>query len=423
MRRFASILLVLVACPSPAAYAQQGTPERSSAAPLTLPEALDLLRTRNASLLSGRAHVDATRASEITAGLRPNPVFTSSNEDFNVFNPTRFDIVGAQEFTQNFSQLFERGGKRSARVESARWTTTLTREQLLDTQRQLELNLKTAFVSLVLAKSTLELARQDLDDYQKVIALNEVRLKAGEISPVELDRIRSHEADFEGDVLNARLSVVQARSTIQALLGISNPSTPLDVAGTLDYPVLPLTLDALQRAALENRPDYLAARAGITKASADVSLAAANGATDFVLGAEFKRNNFDNTVGFTFSIPLRVFDRNQGEKERTRLELEASRSNEQAARAQVVADVSQAYETYQLALERARIYSPEYLERARNVRDRTEFSYRQRATTLLDFLDALHTYRSIEMAWRSANAAVLTALHQLSWATSTEILK
>jgi outer membrane protein, heavy metal efflux system len=382
--------------------------------PLTLREALELLRARSPVLASGRAHAEAVRAGEITARLRPNPVLTSANEDFNVFKPSEFDIRGKQEFTDSVLQTIERGHKRRWRVESARWATTLAQEGYRDTGRQLEFAVKASFVTMLLAKSNLQLARDNLSDYQQTVRLNE-------ISPTDFDRIRGEQARFENDLLNAQLVLDQARVQLESLLGFADLPEKFDVQGDLIAPELSVTLEELLQRALVNRPDYLAARDAVSKAEADVRLADANGATDIAVGSEYKRNGMDNTIGFTLQVPLRIFDRNQGEKQRTRKELDASRANELAVRTAVRADVAQAYQAYRVALARAQLYSKDYLERARRVRDRIDFSYRQGASSLLEYLDALRSYRDIELTWRSAHAQVMTSIHLLSFTAGTEL--
>jgi cobalt-zinc-cadmium efflux system outer membrane protein len=184
---------------------------------------------------------------------------------------------------------------------------------------------------------------------------------------------------------------------------------------------LALALPDLVEKALASRPDYLAARDTVSKAQSDVRLADASGTTDVAIGSEYKRNGIDNTIGFTVSFPLRIFDRNQGEKLRTRREFDASRFTESATRTAVLSDVAQAYEAYRSSLARAQLYSRDYLGRARQVRDRVAFSYRNGASSLLDYLDAVRSYREVELAWRSSYAQVMNSVHQLSFVTGTEL--
>ncbi|HJY85624.1 MAG TPA: TolC family protein, partial [Candidatus Acidoferrales bacterium] len=187
--------------------------------PLSLREVLEVFRARSPLLAAARKHTDATAANEVTASLRPNPVFTSANEDFNVFNPSEFDIRRKQEFTDSVLQPIERGHKRRFRVQSARLGTQVAEDIYRDTERQLVLAVKTSFVNLLLAKSNLRLAQDNLRDYKETVRLNEIRLQAGEISPTDMDRIRLEQARFESDALGAQLAVDQARLQLENLLG------------------------------------------------------------------------------------------------------------------------------------------------------------------------------------------------------------
>jgi cobalt-zinc-cadmium efflux system outer membrane protein len=412
MKRSIGILLLGLSC-----QAFAGGPGQ----PLTLQEALALLRAQNPTLASARAHLAAVQASETTAKLRPNPVLSLANEDFNVFNPSKFDIANGQEFTDNVAFLMERGHKRQRRMEDAQLTTLVAGHTYRDNQRQLELLLKTAFVGMLQAKAAFKLAQENLSDYSRTLEANQLRLQSGDISQTEFDRIKVEEARFQTDLLNAELALAQTRMQLATLLAVQEQSS-LDIQGTLDRPALSLDAVKLRAAALATRPDYLAAVEGVRKAQADLALANANGATDVTLAPEYKRNGPDNTLGFTVQFPLRVFDRNQGEKLRTSRELEASRFAESAARQQVISDVDQSFAAFQTALRRADLYSTDYLQRARLVRDRTEFSYRNGATNLLDYLDAVRSYRDVDLAAIAADAQLLLAVHQLSFATATELL-
>jgi cobalt-zinc-cadmium efflux system outer membrane protein len=388
--------------------------------PMTLAQALDYFRANSPALAAARAHYDAVQAGEVTARLRPNPVLSLANEDFNVFDPSRLDVANAQEFTDSVTWTVERGGKRPARMSSARLSTTVANYSFRDIQRQLELQVKNAFVSMLLAKAVVKLAQDNLADFHHTLQANQLRLQAGDISQTDFDRIKLQEASFQTDVLNAEMGLAQSRVQLQTVLGMSN-NPAFDIGGTIVPPTLTLDLDDLNRRALASRPDYLAALTGINKAEADYRLAIANGATDVNLAPEYKRNGPENTLGFTVSFPLRVFDRNQGEKLRTARELTSSRFAERATLLQTLSDVSQAFQAWRAADTRARLYASDYLTRAREVRDRVEFSYRHGNASLLDFLDAVRSYRSTQLDALNAEAQVWLAIDQLSAATATEV--
>jgi outer membrane protein, heavy metal efflux system len=395
------------------AQAPPGTP------PISLQQAIDVARMKNPVLLSAQQHVSATRASEVTAGLRQNPTATFAGQDItlpanNAGNP--------YFYTANVSRLFERGEKRRWRLDSARATTQVTESQYKDQERQVLLSVKTAFTNMLLAKQALSLSEDNLGGYRHTVELSRERLKAGDISETDFERIDLQLAAFESDEENARLNLAQASDQLQLLLGRARPDARFDIAGTLDPPAFNLTIEQVEQQALENRPDYKAAVQSVVLSEANVHVAESMGTTDPTLASEYERSGNDNTFGASVSIPLRIFDRNQGEKQRARYEVEASKFGEIAARNQVYSDVEQAWASYETAIAQARRYNGHYLQEAGHVRDNLEFSYRRGSTTLLDYLGALRDYRQTNLDALNANAQVWLSIHQLSFAAATEIL-
>ena len=388
-------------------------------APLTLQQTLDMARAKNPTLLSGQQHVIATKANEITAGLRQNPNFTISGADVSLpaNNPSSpYTYVG------NVNRLFERGEKRRWRLDIARGTTDVTQSQYKDSERQTVLQVKQAFTNMLAAKNALKIADDNLSSYRRTVDLSRARRNAGDISETDFERIDLQLAEFESDYDNAKLTLTQASDQLQLLLGIEKPNETFDITGTLDPPTLPETLPQIEQQALAARPDYQAAMQSVRVADANVKLADANGTTDPTIGGEYERVGTYNSAGFQVSIPLRIFDRNQGEKERTRYEAQSSRFAEEAARNQVVNDVEQAWAGYQTAIQLAARYNGHYLTEAAHVRDNLEFSYRHGGSTLLDYLDALRDYRQTNLDALNANLQVWLSIHQLSYAAATEIL-
>jgi len=412
---------------APRAQAQAPAPTGSapapvaalSAAPLTLAQVLDIARMKNPSLLSTEQHVEATKAAEITAGLRQNPTFTLSGADITLpaSNP-----ANPYSYAANMSRLFERGQKRRWRLDAARSTTDVTHSQYNDQIRQTVLQIRNSFTNMLIAKHALQIAQDNLDSYNKTVELSQARLNVGDISKTDFERIDLQLAEFESDYDNAKLDLIQASDTLQLLMGIDKPSPMFDITGNVQPPDLSITMDQVEQEALASRPDYLAARQSVTLADANVKLADAEGTTDPTIGGEYERSATYNSAGFQISIPLRIFDRNQGEKERTRFEAQSSRFGEIAARNQVLNDVDQAWAAYDAALTMAKRYNSHYVDEAQRVRDNLEFSYRHGGSTLLDYLDALRDYRQTNLDALTANQQVWLSLHQLSFAAATEIV-
>jgi outer membrane protein, heavy metal efflux system len=389
-------------------------------APITMQQAVDLALANNPAILAAAQHLAAVKATQVTAGLRQNPTLTLYGQGVTLpeINPNGNPYY----YSANVSRLFERGEKRRWRLDIATSTTDVTQSQLRDQQRQLVLNVRQAFTNLLVAKQALAIAQENLDDYRKTISLSQARLDAGDITRTDFERIDLQLAQFESDADTAKLNVQQQSTQLQSLFGVDHPTTTTEVIGTIDPLAIPLTMQDAETKALAARPDYLAAQQSVTLAQANAKFAVAGGTVDPTVGAEYERSGEDNTFGVSVAIPLRFFDRNQGEKLRTRLEVESSRFSLTAARNQVVSDVDQAYLALEIAESQSRRYRERYLDEAGRVRDNLQFSYRNGNSTLLDYLDALRDYRSIHLNSLNADAQVWLAIHQLSYVTATDII-
>jgi outer membrane protein, heavy metal efflux system len=410
-RRFALVvaLLAVASC----LHAQ------TAGAPISLQQAIALAQTKNPSLLSAQQHVIATRASEVTARLRQNPNLTLGGTDVTLAanNPGN-----PYSYSANLSRLFERGQKRRWRLDLAHSTTDVTQSQYQDTERQTILAVKQAFTQMLAAKAGLKIADDNLQGYRKSVDLSKQRLDAGDISRTDYDRIDLQLAEFEADYDSAHLNLEQSAYQLKMLLGMDNTTAGFDITGTLDPPPITLTMADAEQKALAERPDYRAAQQSVRLAEANVRLAEASGTTDPTLAGEYDRSGNDNSGGFQVAIPLRIFDRNQGEKERTRYEAQSSLFAQTAARNQVVNDVDQAWAAYQTALAQSQRYDGRYLGLASRVRDNLEFSYRHGGSTLLDYLDALRDFRQTNLDALNAKVQVWLGLHQLSFATASEVV-
>ena len=415
MRISPAMLWVLVALP---AVAQTG--QASPPAPITMAQAVDRALTGNPTLVAARAHVTATRATAVTAGLRQNPTLTVTGQGVTLPEVNN-DGGNPYYYSANVSRLFERGEKRRWRLDVAVATGDQTEDQLFDTQRTVTLNVRTAFTNLLAAKGQLASAQENLDDYRRTLELSKARLDAGDITGTDFERVDLQLAQFESDFDNATLNLRQTSAQLETLFGVERPTGQVDATGSLDVPPLTETLPELEQDALIRRPDLRAAEQGLRAAEAGARLAQAGGTADPTVSSEYERSGAANTFGFTVAVPLRIFDRNQGEKARTRYEVNSSRATLQATHNQAISDVDQAWNALGTARLLAGRYHSHYLAEAERVRDNIQFSYRNGNTTLLDYLSALRDFRATRLAAVQADAQVWLAIHQLSFATGTDV--
>jgi cobalt-zinc-cadmium efflux system outer membrane protein len=404
-----------------AAFAQQGP------VTVTLDQAIQMALQHNHTLQAARTAIQQNQAAEITANLRPNPTFFTDWEYLPVF--THQQGVSLVDYLQNstegdmgLSYLIERGHQRARRLQAARDATAVTRSQVADNERGIAFQVGSLFVNVQLAQSTLELAQMDLKSFQQTVNISEFQFKDGGMSENDYLKIKLQLLQFETDVRQALLNKAQALSDLRQQLGYESVPATYDVAGEFEYRPLVVTLEELQAKALHNRPDLRAAVLGVTAANSQYALAKANGKQDPTISANYSHANGISSVTWSFSIPLAIFDRNQGNIAQTRIAIRQAEEQQKAANGQVLTDVKDAYEGLQEAAQIAQLLKSTYVDMAQRSRDISEYAYRRGALALLDFLDAERTYRQTELAYRQAVAAYLAALEQLRQAVGTRDL-
>ena len=392
---------------------------------LTWQQVRDKFESANPSLRAGQIGIDESRATEITAHLRPNPNLGLTVDQINPFNGgPPHSAAGSLLTIAAVSYLHERQSKRELRLESAQKATGIVVSGQADLERTLIFTLRMAFVQALQEKAILSLAKENLAYYDHVLDVNRERYKAGAISQVDVDRLELQRAQYESDLQIAEASLETAKILLLALLNDRTPVDQFDVTGPFDFSRGIVPLDQVWHEALNTRPDLRASLLSVDKAKTDHRLAVANGSTDPTFGFDAGRNPpIDQYIGFSVSIPLRIFDRNQGEKTRTELEIERSEKLVEAGRAQVFADVDSAYASVTSVVTLLQPYKDRYLQQASRVRDTIAFSYEHGAASLLDFLNAQAEYRSVQVNYLNLVASYLDAANQLNLAVGREVIQ
>jgi outer membrane protein, heavy metal efflux system len=419
---FGALLCLAVAAFVRALAAQVQGPLR-----ISLDQAIQLALQHNHALLAARTTIQQSEAEEITANLRPNPTLGADYQFLPVFDPSQFSESQSQlplprELDVNVSYALELGGKRRARLFAARDTTAVTRSTVADNERTLTFNVGQQFISVQLAESTLDLAQEDLKSFRNTVEISEARYKAGDISLDDFLKIKLQLLQFQTDVAQALLAKVQGLSDLRQLLGYESVSADYDVSGDFDYQPLKAGLEDLQAKALQNRPDLRAARQGITAAQSQLRLQKAVGKPDLTPQVGYSQAGGEHTLDVAASIPLPIFDRNQGEVARARYAITQAQEQQNATSGQVLTDVRDAYESLRSNDQIVMIFRSGYLDEAKQDRDISEYAYRRGAASLLDFLDAERSYRATQLTYRQALASYLTALEQLRQAVGTRSL-
>lgn len=423
-RRVALVSLALAVPALAAAQPDQGSPP-APATHISIESAVGLALRHNHQLQAQRLSTDMSRADEITAALKPNPVLTSTNASFPVFSPSQLtlnSIANNQSFVESLGYLFERGGKRERRIQVAQDTTAVAARNSLDAERQLTFQTQQAFIAVLLAKSALELARKDVQSFSTVVDVNRARLTAGDLAEADFMKIELQRLQFEQDVSAADLALAQAKSELRLDVGEESVTSDFDVDGDLAYTPHLLTLDAVLQEAEASRPDLAAAHGSVKLAEDTVALAISNRARDVTGEVEYDRAGTLNGLGVGLSIELPFHDRNQGNIAQSKVALRQASELEAHTRASIRSEVTNAVNTFRNSEQVLKLFESGYLARARQSVEITTYVYQGGNGTLLDLLDAERTYRTTELAYRQALAAYMTSVAQINAAVGKQVI-
>jgi cobalt-zinc-cadmium efflux system outer membrane protein len=384
----------------------------------------------NPTLKADALNVDEMRAQEITASLRPNPQFTLS-QDGTQIAPSNgvWQPLAGTYVVPTLSYLHERDHKRELRTQSAKEGTQIAASQHEDMKRTLEFTLRGAFVNTLQAKAILELARADLAYYDHIIQISRDRFKDGDIAQVDLDRIELLRVQYETEIQSAMVNLRTAKIQLLQLLNDRTPVQNFDVDGPFDFSDALKPLDDFRQIAFDARPDLRAALETIQQSQTNHKLAISNGSTDPTFSAWYTYNSSNNnpngiqTLGASVNIPLRIFDHNQGEKQRTLIDIDKSQQTSDATRAQVFSDVDSAYAQVESDLALLRPYKEKYKDQATRVRDTVTYAYQHGGASLIDMLNAQSDYRTVQLAYLQLIGSYLSAAGQLNLAVGREVMQ
>jgi cobalt-zinc-cadmium efflux system outer membrane protein len=423
-RSYAASAVVIAATVAPVAAQPAATPV-ASVTHLSMDDAVRLALARNPSIAAQRLDVDASKADEITAGLKPNPSVSFGADGLALFSPRRLtpSFLGNDvSYSGTLDYTFERGGKRDRRMTVAADTTNVTAQNVLDAERQLRFDTRQAFINVLLAKASSDLAADNLQSFSQVVDINQQRVQAGDIAEADFYRISLQKLAFQQDVSAAAVALVQAKAALRQLVGYESVADTFDVDGTLTYAPETATLDDLKQAALATRPDLAAAERAASLARDAAALERANRARDVGGELSYTHTGPDNAIGVGVGIDLPIHDRNQGNIAHADVAVRQAEVTVAATRTAVLTDVVNAYAAFQTSRDVVELFQSGYLDQAQQSLDISRYVYQQGSGTLLDLLDAERTYRDTQVGYLQALAAYMTSVQQINLAVGKQVM-
>jgi len=393
------------------------TAAAQSRSPVTIEQAIQEAVEKNLDLIASRSEISVAETRLITARLRPNPVVTLTGEHLDVLG-TGYSLAngaGPGEFSYRTDFVLERGGKRTERIAVAELDRSVAELSVANAVRSLIYDVQTAFVDVQLAKENLALTQQNLKALDSIVEVNTTRVRTGDLAQVELVRSQVAALQTRNTVRQAQLRLNQARNRLQLLMGRVPPASDFDVTGSIRRDAAVAPLDGFYEQALKFRPDLNGLIRSQARSASDLRSQIAQGKMDFTVGTEYRRqqgiNGTGNSLGFFFSAPLPVFNRNQGEIERARREQQQIEARIRALQASIRTELESAYQ--QLTSSRSLLEEIEknMMEKARDVRKTTEYSYRRGEASLVEFLDAQRAFNDTMQSYNESRADYARGLY------------
>lgn len=394
---------------------------------VSLDQAITEAVNKNLNLAAERLNVSVAEARQITAGLRPNPVLTIQGQTLNVFhqNYSSSSTLGPNQVNVHTDLPIETAHKRQYRVELAKNEKTAAELGVREVMRGVISDVQSAYVDVQQAKNNLALAQENLRALEGIVSVNETRAASGDLAQVELERSRVAALQYRTAVQQAQLALDQAKSQLQFLMGRSDRDPNFDVDPELRSAPIMDTQPELARKALIQRPDFLGGIQSQARSQADLRLQLANGRVDYVLGSEYTHQASGGysggSMGFSISVPLRVFNKNQGEIARAEREIALAAARRNALEAAINLEVERAYRQYTVSRQLLTDVEMNMLQRARSVRDITEYSYRRGEATLVEFLDAQRAFNDAMQTFNDARAGYARSLYLIDTVSGTTV--
>ena len=381
--------------------------------PMLLDQVIEEAVSRNLRLLAERFNLSIGEARIVQARLRPNPVLSLGGNYLDIlgsrFNPST-NAAGPTEVNARVDYILERANKRQERIAVAEASKAVSQLELLNSTRNLILNVTSGFTDLLLAKENAALARASLEAFNQIVTVNRTRVNAGDLARVELVRSEVAQLQFANQVRQAESKVRLARNRLQVLMGRLVFDPAFDVTGTLRRDALLAAKQELAQLAMTARPDLESLRRDQARSQAELRLQLAQGKVDYTVGAALNRQvgvgglTSGNSAGIFFSMPLPVFNKNQGEIDRARREQEQIQARIRSLEQEIQAEIENAFEQFQTARQLLEQIETDLLERAKRVREITDFSYRRGEATFVELLDAQRTYNETMQGYNEARA-------------------
>jgi cobalt-zinc-cadmium efflux system outer membrane protein len=368
-----------------------GSQGQGASEAITLARALALTLERSPQLAAFSWDIRAAEARILQAKLLPNPEISFEGEDF-----TRAGVQSATESLQNtlvLSQLIELGGKRDSRVREAQFDRRATAWDYQAKRLEVLKSTTLAFIEVLSGQRKVQLAEENIALTEREVPITQKRVEAGKASSVELIRANTEAATARIELTEATHDLEAARVNLAAQWGAKKATFP-SVSGNLEQ-LRPIPSLETLKAKLQANPELAKWTTERQRREASVNAARAEAQPDLTLDAGPRllgASHADMSVVAGFSIPLPLWNRNQGKIAEAEANVAKTSDEQAAAEADANAELNEAYQNLQRAAEQIRMLRDTVLPGAKSVVDQTTDGYATGRFSQLDVLDAQKSY-------------------------------
>jgi cobalt-zinc-cadmium efflux system outer membrane protein len=393
-------------------------PDPQDSLVISMQQAEDSFLSKNLSLIAQNYSIDSAKATVITAKLWDNPEFDFSNAFYNTVTHSFFD----PEESIQVSQLIRLAGKRNKAINLAKSGIDISQDQFYDLLRTLRYILRNDFYNIYFLEQSAKLYDLEISSLQKLVPAFESAATKGYLAPMEVLRIKSQLYSLQAEYDGLQTNIDNIQAELKLILRAS-PATYIipaaDTAMLNKTVVSSWNYQALIDTAITNRPDLKVLNATIVYSNNNLVLQKAFAKPDITVGASYDRlgsyvQNY-NSVGI--SIPLPLFNRNQGNIKNAEIQVDQSKVQYESGLDHVRSDVTTSYITALRAEKLLLSFDPGFDADIKHLIQQVTINYQKRNITMLEFLDFYDSYKQNVLQLNQLRFNKMSALEQLNFST------
>jgi cobalt-zinc-cadmium efflux system outer membrane protein len=390
---------------------------------IAISDAIEHMRRHHPLIIVSKQRVAIAESERLEAGLRLNPSLTVSGENFPL-GPTEqgFNFSRSIDWFATFSQTFETGGKRGLREALAERNLEAAQAEADAVERRLVFEVKVAYQQTSISRLRVALLRENLNNLNQIVGLNEIRVREGYTAEGDLIKIRLEAQRLEYQLRKASLEYERAKIELLRSMGGSsfeNNDTAFEITDDLDDKMATFNPMTLQEAALR-LPQVRMAQARVERAQALLRLERARVKPDITASIGYKRNGPDNALYAAVSAPLPIYNRNQAQVARAEAEAALAQAELQQTQNLVLAELAAARRAVEMNQKQVESLRADFLLRADESRSISMVAYREGAIDLLTLLDAQRVRIQAQEFYFQSLYDYQLAIHEMERAAGIE---